>query len=97
MAATYDDGGYWIANSQGTVLACGNARAFGGLTTIPNRPVVGIAATFDGGGYYWSRQTVAYLLLEMQRFGDQLARSVSAVPSLASPWTQLRAATGCSC
>ena len=52
MAATYDDGGYWIANSQGTVLACGNARAFGGLTTIPNRPVVGIAATFDGGGYY---------------------------------------------
>jgi hypothetical protein len=52
MAATIDDGGYWIANTQGLVVACGDAVAFGGLTAIPNRPVVGIAATPDGGGYY---------------------------------------------
>lgn len=52
MAATNDDGGYWIANSQGLVVACGDAPALGGLAAIPNRPIVGIAATPDRGGYY---------------------------------------------
>ena len=52
MAATVDDGGYWIANNQGSVVACGDAHLFGGLASVPNKPVVGIAATPDGGGYY---------------------------------------------
>ena len=52
IAATSDDGGYWIANNQGSVVACGDAQDFGNLTTSPNRPIVGIAATPDGGGYY---------------------------------------------
>jgi hypothetical protein len=52
MAATRDDGGYWIANNQGLVVACGDATNFGGLTSAPNAPIVGIAATPDGGGYY---------------------------------------------
>jgi hypothetical protein len=52
MAATKDDGGYWIANDQGLVLACGDATNFGGLTSTLNAPIVGIAATPDGGGYY---------------------------------------------
>jgi hypothetical protein len=52
MAATKDDGGYWVANNQGLVVACGDAQSFGGLTSPPNNPIVGIAATPDGGGYY---------------------------------------------
>jgi hypothetical protein len=52
MAATNDDGGYWIASSQGLVVACGDAPAFGGLSSAPDQPIVGIATTPDGGGYY---------------------------------------------
>ena len=52
LAATSDDGGYWIANNQGLVVACGDAPDFGNLPTAPVRPIVGIAATPDGGGYY---------------------------------------------
>jgi len=52
MAATSGDDGYWIANNQGRVVACGNAVNFGELASAPNHPVVGIAATVDGGGYY---------------------------------------------
>jgi hypothetical protein len=52
IAATSDDGGYWIANNQGLVVACGDAQDFGNLPTTSNRPIVGIAATTDGGGYY---------------------------------------------
>jgi hypothetical protein len=52
LAATGDDGGYWIANNLGSVVACGDAPVFAGLTPAPSRPIVGIAATPDGGGYY---------------------------------------------
>jgi lysophospholipase L1-like esterase len=52
IAATEDDGGYWIANNAGIVVACGDAPDFGGLTTTPAHPIVGIAATPDGGGFY---------------------------------------------
>jgi len=52
MAATEDDRGYWIANSQGLVVPCGDAPNFGELASPPNRPIVGIVATSDGGGYY---------------------------------------------
>ena len=52
LAATSDDGGYWIANTQGFVVACGDAPDFGNVPTAPVRPIVGIAATPDGGGYY---------------------------------------------
>jgi hypothetical protein len=52
LAATSSDGGYWIANKQGLVVACGDAPDFGNLPTAPVRPIVGIAATPDGGGYY---------------------------------------------
>ncbi len=52
IAATSDDRGYWIANNQGLVVACGDAPALGGLVSAPNHPIVGIAATSDEGGYY---------------------------------------------
>jgi hypothetical protein len=52
IASTADDGGYWIVNNQGLVVACGDAQNFGGLTSPPNKPIVGMAATPDGGGYY---------------------------------------------
>ena len=52
LAATRDDGGYWIANAQGFVVACGDAPYLGNVPTTPVRPIVGIAPTPDGGGYY---------------------------------------------
>jgi hypothetical protein len=52
LAATNDDGGYWIANNQGLVVGCGDAPNFGQLSSTPNRPIVGIVATADGGGYF---------------------------------------------
>src|ERR1700683_5826165 len=35
IAATKDDGGYWIANDAGLVVACGDAPDLGGLSTTP--------------------------------------------------------------
>jgi hypothetical protein len=52
LAASADDGGYWVANNEGEVVACGDALAFPGLTQAPIHPIVGIAATPDGGGYF---------------------------------------------
>jgi hypothetical protein len=52
MAATNDDGGYWIANSQGLVVSCGDAPNLGALASRPSYPIVALAATADGGGYY---------------------------------------------
>ena len=51
MAATPDDGGYWVVANDGYVAACGDAPYLGQQTTL-NAPIVGIAATPDGGGYY---------------------------------------------
>ena len=51
IAATPDDGGYWVVSSGGYVAACGDAPYLGQQTTL-NSPIVGIAATPDGGGYY---------------------------------------------
>ncbi len=52
MAATSDDGGYWIANRYGQVVACGDAADFGSLGIAPSHPIEGIAATPDGGGFW---------------------------------------------
>jgi hypothetical protein len=51
MAATPDDGGYWVVSNDGYVAACGDASYLGEQTTL-NAPIVGIVATPDGGGYY---------------------------------------------
>ena len=50
IAVTHDDRGYWIVNNAGQVAACGDAVFLGQPTTL-NKPIVGIAATPDGGGY----------------------------------------------
>jgi hypothetical protein len=51
IATTPDGGGYWVAHSDGTVDARGDAEA---LAPVPRRaaPVVGLAAAPDGGGYW---------------------------------------------
>ncbi len=47
------DSSYWLVASDGGIFSFGNAQFFGstGALTL-NKPVVGIAATPDGGGYY---------------------------------------------
>jgi hypothetical protein len=50
-----DGGGYWLASAAGGVLACGDAPFYGSPASEGVRlqaPVVGIAATGDGCGYY---------------------------------------------
>jgi hypothetical protein len=44
--------GYWLAGSDGKIYAHGGAGAFGQLSSAPNKPVVGIAATADRQGYW---------------------------------------------
>ncbi|HXZ62517.1 MAG TPA: hypothetical protein VEG62_07225, partial [Acidimicrobiales bacterium] len=53
IAATPDGGGFWVADSDGTVVATGDAQSFGTpRMTFGSAPVVGIAATPDGQGYW---------------------------------------------
>ncbi len=62
VAATPDGGGYWIALTDGSVYAFGDAESYGDLRTMhwqggapddaPGAPIVGIAATASGKGYY---------------------------------------------
>ncbi len=47
--------GYWLAGSDGAVYPFGNAKYYGslpGMRVKPPSPVVGVAATPDGGGYW---------------------------------------------
>jgi len=50
MAAPPNGSGYWIVNSQGQVVTCGDATNLPSLSFSPNLPVVGMASTPDGGG-----------------------------------------------
>jgi hypothetical protein len=62
MASRPDGSGYWIALSDGAVYAFGRASSYGDLRELgyrsgsfdmePGAPIVGIAATADGKGYY---------------------------------------------
>jgi hypothetical protein len=45
-------GGYWVATGTGAVVPEGGARSFGQVTVALDSPIVGIAATPSGGGYY---------------------------------------------
>ncbi len=47
--------GYWLVGADGAVYPFGNAKYYGSLPGIrikPPAPVVGVAATPDGGGYW---------------------------------------------
>lgn len=60
---------YWLAARDGQVFAAGTARALGGTTVPAADPVVGIAATSDGGGYW-----VVTASGTIRSFGDALYR-----------------------
>jgi hypothetical protein len=45
--------GYWLADSDGTVLGTGDAVSYGDAPIAPlNAPIVGMAATVEGSGYW---------------------------------------------
>ena len=45
--------GYWLVARDGGIFSYGDARFFGSAGSLPlNAPVVGMAATHDGGGYW---------------------------------------------
>ena len=53
VASTRTGKGYWLAESDGGVLAAGDAHLYGSLTNKHlNKPIVGIASTPDGKGYW---------------------------------------------
>ncbi len=53
MAATADDGGYWLVAADGGIFSYGDAQFYGSTGSIHlNKPIVGMAATSDGNGYW---------------------------------------------
>jgi N-acetylmuramoyl-L-alanine amidase len=53
MAATDDDGGYWLVGSDGGIFSYGDANFAGSAGALHlNAPVVGMAAAPDGRGYW---------------------------------------------
>jgi len=53
MVATPDGNGYWLAKSNGTVEAFGDALWYGDASGLNlNKGIVSMAATPDGGGYW---------------------------------------------
>ena len=52
IAATNDDGGYWLVTNYGQVVACGDAQNLGDADTDLVSPIVGFAPTADDDGYY---------------------------------------------
>ena len=53
MAATADANGYWLAHTDGSVSAHGDAVDYGSMAGAPlNAPVSHIVATTDGRGYW---------------------------------------------
>ena len=65
IVATVDGGGYWMVGADGGVFAFGDAGfvgssgqinpalpAGGSNSFVPNKPIIGIVASADGGGYW---------------------------------------------
>ncbi len=53
VVATPDDGGYWTARSDGSVVTDGDAVSYGdAAATALDQPIVSMAATPDGKGYW---------------------------------------------
>jgi hypothetical protein len=53
IAATPDQGGYWLVASDGGVFSFGDAQFYGSTgNLILNKPIVGMVSTHDGKGYW---------------------------------------------
>jgi hypothetical protein len=53
IAATPDDGGYWLVASDGGIFAFGDAGFHGSAGALPlDAPIVGMAADDSTGGYW---------------------------------------------
>ncbi len=52
LTSTKDQPGYWLVNSAGEVTSCEQLSLLGDISDIPHAPVVGIAATPSGNGYW---------------------------------------------
>jgi hypothetical protein len=53
IAATHDDRGYWLADSDGTVSPHGTALSYGSMAGKPlTAPITHIVGTADGKGYW---------------------------------------------
>ena len=51
-APTLSDAGYWMATPSGLVGSFGGTGSYGELPVVPAHPVVGMAGTPDGHGYW---------------------------------------------
>jgi len=87
LAATADGQGYWVAQSDGSVEATGDAHSLGGTApSSPADPVVGIAATPDRRGYWLVRADGSVLT-----FGDAVYHGAAGALRLRQPIVGLAA------
>jgi hypothetical protein len=49
MASTPDGNGYWLVASNGGIFSFGDAVFDGSAGGLPHAPIIGVAATADGG------------------------------------------------
>lgn len=82
MAATHDDGGYWVVDQAGQIDARGDATtAYGELASAPASPIVAVVATADAQGYWLVGQSGA-----IYAFGDAgYYGALAALPAAEQP------------
>jgi len=87
MAATPDDGGYWLADANGTVFSFGDAVRLASFPAVrAASPVVGLAVTPDGSGDWMAEQNGTVLT-----FGTATARGTLMSALATSPVTSIAA------
>jgi hypothetical protein len=76
--------GYWLASADGYVGSAGDAVGYGGMSTTPEDPVIGVAAATGGKGYWEAtRDGVVGAYGSARFYGDLLTRHVFAADIVA--------------
>jgi hypothetical protein len=69
--------GYWLAARDGTVFGLGSAASLGGIRTTSGGPVVGIAGSTDGKGYFVATAGgVVTAFGDLKSYGDLQSKKI---------------------
>jgi hypothetical protein len=71
--------GYWLVSADGLVRSAGQAAVYGSFSASPSDPVVDVAASPDGGGYWLAtRHGDVIALGDTRSYGDLPSEDVAA-------------------